>query len=91
MVGEEKHYIGEIHHETLVVKRDRKKHLMKRWNAYGFNAELVDSGEIEVIVVEEPGGQLLITAENVKTFGRIHQEEGWDKQYFVSLDQFTKV
>lgn len=91
MVGEEKHHIGEIHHRTLVVQRDPKKHLMKKWNSYGFNAELIDSDKIGAVLVEENGKQLLITVENIKTFGRLHQEEGWDKQYFISLDQFAKL
>lgn len=91
MVGEEKHHIGEIHHGTLIVTRHPEKHMMKKWNAYGVNAEIIDSGLIKMFIVESNRKQLLISVEDVKAFGRLHQEEGWDKQYFVPIDQFTQI
>jgi hypothetical protein len=88
----EQRLIGEIHFETLIVIRDPEKHLMKKWNAYGFNCELIDSGKVKVVIVRQPdSSQLIITVDNLLSFGRIHQEEGWDKQYFVELKDFDKI
>jgi hypothetical protein len=91
-VGEEKRHVGEIKGKTLVVERDREKHLMKKWNSYGFNSEIIDNGTVTAVVIKEKdGNNFLITADNVKTFARIHQEEGWDKQYFIGLEHLTKL
>lgn len=91
-VGDETRLIGEIKFTTLIAKRDPQKHIMKKWNAYGFSAELLESGKIKTILVIEPdGAQLLITVIDAKSFGRIHQEDEWDRQYFIPIDKFTKV
>jgi hypothetical protein len=91
-VGEESRHVGEIKGRTLVVERDREKHLMKKWNAYGINSEIIDNGTVTAVVIKEKDGtNYLITCDNLKNFARIHREEGWDSQYFIELQHLTKL
>lgn len=88
--GDEK-VIGELYDTTFVTQRDPDKHLMRRWDAYGINAELIDSGDIETIIIVENGTNRFVTAADVKTHGRYHKQEGNDAQYFVSRELLTSV
>lgn len=89
--AEESHVIGELHENTLVVKRDPEKHLMRRWNAYGINAQVIDELPIEFIVIDEGENTLMVSKLELKANGRFHQEEGQEPQYFIGRDSLIKV
>jgi hypothetical protein len=88
--GDEK-VIGELYDSTFVTQRDPDKHLMRRWDAYGINAELIDSGDIETIIIVENGKNQFVTAADVKTHGRYHKEEGHDAQYFIPRERLAPI
>jgi hypothetical protein len=83
--------IGELHENTLVIKRDPEKHLMRRWNAYGINAQAIDELPIEFIVIEEGEKTLMVSKQELKANGRFYQEEGQEPQYFIDRDSLTKL
>jgi hypothetical protein len=89
--SEDSHVLGELHEGTLVIKRDPEKHLMRRWNAYGINAQVIDELPIEFIVIEEGEKNWMISKQEVKANGRYHQEEGQEPQYFVDRDSLNKL
>jgi hypothetical protein len=90
-VNGEVRQIGILYDKTLVIVRDREKHLMRKWNAYGINAKQIDDGSVDTVVLQEGKNQYLITAEDIKLHGRISTEGEFEKQYFVELDKFQKL
>ncbi len=88
---EELKTLGELYGTTLVTLRDPAKHLMKKWNAYGFNAELIDSGIIDVIVILFPAGmkRKVVTVEDIKTQGQLQHPEGHEPQYFIGVEHLS--
>lgn len=89
--GEGTHCVGEIYGNTLVTKRDPTKHIMRRFNAYGINTEIINSGLFENVIFEEPKQNLLITVDDMKTYSRIFHPEDEDEQYFIEIKYLTKV
>lgn len=75
--------IGELHDKTFVTYRNPKKHLMRKWDAYGISSQIVNSSRVETIVVIEEGVSYPISIERVKAYGRIHEEKGFESQYFI--------
>jgi hypothetical protein len=82
--------IGEIFDKTLVTKRNPAKHILRRYNAYGFNSDLINSNAFDTIVIiqEKPAPQLLITLEDAKTNAHVEMSDQ-EEQYFIPLDAFT--
>jgi hypothetical protein len=89
--AEDTYYVGELHENTLVVKRNPDKHLMRKWNAYGINAQVIDELSIEFIVIEEGEKALMISKQELKANGRYYQEEKQDAQYFIDRDSLKKL
>lgn len=91
--GQDSRFIGEIHENTFVTERNRDKHLMRRWNAYGINAEIIDKEIVEnIVVVEVPEKKAFaVSAKDVKAFGRYHQEEGFEPQYFIGVEHLKEI
>ncbi len=83
--------LGELFGTTLVTHRDPAKHLMRKWDAYGFNAELIDSGLIDVVVILFPTGmkRKVVTVEDIKTYGQIQHVEEFEPQYFIGVEHLT--
>lgn len=88
--GDEK-VIGELYDTTFVTQRNSEKHLMRKWDAYGINSEIIDSGNVESIIIIEDGKNQFVTVNDVKTHGRFHKEEGHDAQYFISREFLSPI
>lgn len=89
--GEETHKIGELHEKTIVMLRDPDKHIMRKWNAYGIVAELVDSELIDEFIFDEGGTYLSISRNGILAHGRYYREEGHEPQYFVNRELMEKL
>ena len=87
----EQRVIGEIHETTFVMERNPAKHLMRQWNAYGINAELIDSGVIENVVITEGKETLYASVLDIKAHGRVYKEDGHELQYFLDRDLMIKL
>ena len=84
--------IGELHDSTFVTKRDPKKHLMRKWNAYGINAQLIDSSRVKtVVIVEDSNRQFIIDKDELKSKSRFYKEDGKEPQYFISRDDLKSL
>jgi hypothetical protein len=87
--GHERH-IGELHERTLVTFRDPEKHLMRKWNAYGFNKTVIDSGLIDMVVITFPDkSSAFISVDDIKLEGRVDATMNEEPQYFVDIFKFT--
>jgi hypothetical protein len=98
--GDKWRKVGEIEEEDgftiLKVHRDRSAHLMRVYNAYGFSKDVIDHDDwFDFVLIEEE-----VMNENVKTNntyfiprqdivleGKSYQSEGFERQYFVSLEK----
>jgi hypothetical protein len=82
--------IGEIFGNTLVTKRNPAKHILRRYNAYGFNSDLINSGAFDVVVIiqEKPAPELLITLDELTTNAHVEVSND-EEQYFIPLENFT--
>jgi hypothetical protein len=89
--GEETKCVGEIYGNTLVTKRDPLKHIMRRWNSYGINKDIIESDLFDTVVIQEPTQSRMITVEDLKTFSRLEHLEGEDPQYFVPIDKLQTI
>ncbi len=80
-------FIGQLHEKTFVTQRNLKKHLMRKWNAYGINHKIVESSRVETIVIIEDGKAYpAATVEQIKANSKFHTEKGYDSQYFIPRD-----
>lgn len=96
--------IGELEGEdTVVLKvyRDRSKHLMNVWKAYGFAKDVIDRDDwFDYVYLKEKvkdmqtDGSILIAAEyrtyliprtEIVLEGRLYETDGFERQYFVPL------
>ena len=89
--GTEERFVGEIHERTLFIERNPEKHLMKKWKAYGINAQAVQSDLIDAVLLTVDGQQYLATPDIIKTHGRLHKFEDFEEQYFLALEHFEKL
>ncbi len=79
--------IGQLYEKTFVTQRNLKKHLMRKWNAYGINHKIVESSRVETIVIIEDGKAYpAATVEQIKANSKFHTEKGYDSQYFIPRD-----
>jgi len=82
--------IGELHEGTMVTYRDPSKHLLRKWDAYGFNKEAIDSGLFTMVSVILPNDKYgFISVDEIKTFGRVDSSTSEEPQYFVQQDKLT--
>lgn len=94
MVGTQMKTIGELNNRVLRIKRDRDKHLMRKFNAYGFAKQLIEETFFDhVHIVEtQPQGivNYLIDRNDILTSGLYYKAEEFEKQIFVDLDTLQK-
>lgn len=83
--------VGELVENTFITKRDPEKHVMRRWNAYGIAADIIDSGLFEVVVFQEPTASFMITVDDIKIESRLEHVEGEQVQYFVPREKLQKL
>jgi hypothetical protein len=70
---------------------DRKeKHLFRKTNSLGLNEELLTSSELNYkwIVIEFEGKRLVTTRMFFLTHSKVFAFDGFEKQYFLPLDEF---
>jgi len=90
--GKEPIKIGEIMEKTLVMKRNPEIHLMRQWNAYGINAQLVDKEIIDcVVIMETDGTNLFATTLDLKAHGRFYKGEDSEAEYYIDRNQMEKI
>lgn len=82
--GEPRHKIGEFENGTLTILRDKPEHLHRELNAYGVNADIIDSGMVEIVIIDKVNKRLLIDAETIRSEGiaRTYKDE---RQYFIPV------
>jgi hypothetical protein len=91
--------LGEVdrQNQTLLVKRNRSKHLHHQMNAYGFNYALIHDAKMfnQVLVEEEFAGDkyryliptsIIMEWSTVKNF----KQDGFEIQYFLRFEYFNK-
>lgn len=91
--GDKWRTVGELEGtETVILKmtKDRSKHLMKVWNAYGFAKDIIDQTTwFEYLYLTEINGSerstYFIPRADIILEGKLYQTEGFERQYFVPL------
>lgn len=87
--------IGVIRNRVLNVHRNYSKHLMRNFNAYGFNKNVIESDKyFDYVALQETNMDekniYFIPREDVLLEGRLYKAEGYDSQYFMSLIQLEQ-
>lgn len=86
--------IGRISNDVVTISRDREKHLMKKYNGYGFNREILRMEIFDWIVLEEKNGQernkYIFPRSWLETHAETDVAFGLDTQIFVSLDKLEE-
>jgi len=87
--------IGEVKldDKTLLLKRNKAKHLFKKNNSYGFNEYLIENGKtFDKIMLADDDAVYLFPKELVKEKGNYlyFKQEGFEKQIFLALDEIKK-
>jgi hypothetical protein len=93
-VGDKLQTIGKLHGKVLHVKRDRSKHLMRKFGAYGFAKVLLEQPFFDyLMVIETTEGvtnNYLIERELALSEGRVFQAPDFEKQVFVTLQMLNQ-
>jgi hypothetical protein len=76
----------------LTVYRDKEKHLMRVFDGYGFNKEIIETDRFfDYVALEETDGEqhnvYFIPREEIIQEGKLYQAEGYERQIFLSLAQ----
>jgi hypothetical protein len=68
----------------------KEKHLFKKTNSLGLNETLLTSPEIDFnfIIIDYNGKKLLTTRLYFLTHSQVFRFNGFEKQYFLSLEEF---
>lgn len=79
----------------LLIERNREKHMMMVWQAYGFSKEVMDHKDwFGLVQLDETdhGKKVtyLIPREDLILHGRLHQSENFERQYFVPVEKLQK-
>lgn len=87
--------IGVIRNRVLNVYRTHSKHLMRNFNAYGFNKNVIESDKyFDYIALQETNMDkkniYFIPREDILLEGRLYKADGYDIQYFMSLSQLEQ-
>jgi len=87
--------IGEVKldDKTLLLKRNKAKHLFKKNNSYGFNEYLIENGKtFDKIMLADDDAVYLFPKTLVKEKGNYlyFKQEGFEKQIFLALDEIKK-
>lgn len=84
--------VGTLLGEILETERDRAKHLMQVWQAYGFSKEVMDHKDwFEYVSISETNGTevnlYLIPRVDLVLHAREHQSQDFERQYFITLEK----
>jgi hypothetical protein len=90
-LGDESHILGELMMNTLVISRNPEKHLMRQWDAYGINAQVLEREDIEQVVVIEGDNTYSISKKALLAHGRYHKAEEQEPQYFIARSLLNKI
>lgn len=82
--------VGEIYGNTFVTKRTPAIHTLRRWNAYGIDESIINSGLFDMIVFQEPEDSWMITLEDFKSHAHASKEEE-GSQLFIPKNFLTKM
>jgi len=80
--GDPPHKMGELDNGTLTLLRDKDEHLHRNMNAYGVNAEIIDSGEVNIVVIDKVKQRLWIDVDTIKEQAILKTFKD-EKQYFI--------
>lgn len=88
--------IGTIKGDKLVIKRNRKEHILRVNMSYGFNIEIIDSlKQIKFVDLHEDAGMFRIPVSTLKEDGEslFHERTEFDRQLFlpISLIEYYKT
>lgn len=75
--------VGVLRGNTFITYRNPDKHLMRKWDAYGINSEVVDSPRVETVVIVENGKSFPITTQQIKVLGIFSNQGDFESQYFI--------
>jgi hypothetical protein len=79
--------------KTLMLKRNRAKHLFRQNNSYGFNEYIIENGKtFDKIMLADDEAVYLFPKQLVKEKGSYlyFKQEGFEKQIFLALDEIKK-
>jgi hypothetical protein len=79
--------------KTLLLKRNKAKHLFKKNNSYGFNEYLIRNGQtFDKIMLADDDAVYLFPKNLVTDKGKYlyFKEEGFEKQIFLPLDEMKE-
>lgn len=92
--------IGRLSDEskTMMIERDRNKHLLRKANAYGFNYELIKSAQrFTSIMLKEIDGGRTVAWYNIPNTVILEtgeflwfKEQGFERQIFMTIDSIQK-
>src|SRR6185503_7378423 len=79
--------IGVIKADRLVIKRNRKEHILRVNMSYGFNIEIIDSLKVQFVDLYEDNGMYRIPVSTIKEDGEslFHERTEFDRQLFLPL------
>ena len=76
--------------EGKFITNRKVKHLFRKTNSLGLNEELLNAPEIKfsLIVIDFEGKRLITTRKYFLTHANVFIFSGFEKQYFLPLDEF---
>jgi len=89
----EKRHIGRIINRMYITKRNRKKHLLIKANAYGFNHHVLENGTtFDKVMLVEGENSYLIPVADILEYGSFlwFKTQGFEKQIFMTLEQLRQ-
>ena len=88
--------IGFIDREKkiFIAPRKREKHLMRKFNAYGFNDRLLRSAKsFTHILLQDEYGEYLFPVADLFTYGKCYlhfKQQGFELQIFLALEHIQR-
>lgn len=87
--------IGVVRNRVLNVYRTRSKHLMRNFNSYGFNKDIIESDKLfDYVALQETNMDekniFFIPREDILLEGLLYKAEEFESQYFLSLTQLEQ-
>jgi len=92
-IGSRDREIGRLENRVLYVTRDSKLHRLKKWDAYGFNHEIVTDGRFFdfIEILEDRKTRYIVAREDIAREGRVYQAPGQEKQIFITIPDLLKL
>jgi hypothetical protein len=83
--------VGELFGKNLVMKRDPEKHIMRKFNAYGFSKDLIESDFFDHLTVLEPKNVMYVMSRvDLMAEGRYFKADNLERQIFVPLEYIKR-